>query len=133
MEASVVKEVENLLKGDLSAAGVVYGVSHATLEEQLRGVPLVLHATAVVKVLHGLLLDDVSGEEAQKWASFVRRGFASGVDEGPIRPLGIDYEQEHEDAIVEAVARLDEIGDLIDGHIEKGEIADLLDGLHSGS
>jgi hypothetical protein len=83
-----------------------------------------------VKVLHGLLGEAIPEEEAQQWASFVRRGFVSGAHRGPIRPLSIDYAEKYEDAIVEAVSRLDEIGDMIDGHVSKSELADLIDRLH---
>lgn len=64
-------------------------------------------------------------EEVQAWASFVRRGFfASGRH--PILPLEIDYEEACEDAIVEAVSRLEQIGDLVDGNLTTGEVLDLL-------
>ena len=129
MESSAAVEVEKLLTGDLSSAQVVYGLPHDALEDEFFGVHLVLQAAAVTRVLYGMLSDNISGDDAQLWASFVRRGFAASADQGPIRPLRIDYEEKHEDAIVEAIARLDEIGDLIDGNIGRSEIADLIDGL----
>lgn len=61
---------------------------------------------------------EVTGGEAQRWASFVRRGFVAGDGSRlPVTPLLIDYEPEHEDAIVEVIGRLDEIGDVIDGEV----------------
>jgi hypothetical protein len=39
--------------------------------------------------------------------------------------IDIDYEPEAEDAIVEAIARLDELGDIIDGELRPGEAAEL--------
>jgi len=41
-------------------------------------------------------------------------GFLQSVDP-PIRPIDIEYETEYEDQIVEAIAMLEQIGDLIDG------------------
>ena len=46
---------------------------------------------------------------------------AGDASQRPIRPLQIDYEPEHEAAIVEVVARLDEIGDVIDGGLPTEE------------
>lgn len=86
----------------------------------------------MTRVLYSLLGGNISGADAQRWASFVRVGYTAGV-KGPVRALMIDYEETHEDAIAEAISRLDEIGDLIDGTIEGPEIADLIDALHAKS
>ncbi|MGN8244413.1 hypothetical protein ACTHAM_001316 [Cellulomonas soli] len=45
---------------------------------------------------------------------------------GPISPIEIEFEDAWEDAISDAVSRLDEIGDLIDGEVGSGEAIDLL-------
>jgi hypothetical protein len=73
----------------------------------------------------GLNQGTITPDEAQRWASFVRLGFVGGAS-GPIMPLDIDYEDAWEDAIVEAVGRLDQIGDLVDGEVTRGEVLDLL-------
>jgi hypothetical protein len=39
----------------------------------------------------------------------------------PIEPLGIEYDPEREEEIADAVARLEEIGDLIDGELPSQE------------
>ena len=71
---------------------------------------------SVMAVLQGLSAGSISGEQAQAWASFVRWGFIEG-GLGLIRPLDIEYDAAAEDAIVEVVGRLDQIGDLIDGDL----------------
>ncbi len=61
----------------------------------------------------------------QARASLIRRGYVAGGSE-PIRPLDIQYEEAFEDEIVEAIGRLDEIGDLIDGDVSPEEAHDLI-------
>jgi hypothetical protein len=65
----------------------------------------------------------------QHWASFMKRGYITGKRAGKITPLDIPYDQAHEDTIVEALTRMDEIGDLIDGELAAGEIAELIERL----
>jgi len=95
---------------------------------EIPSVCLALSPDAVKRVLNGLLKRGVLPEQAQAWASFVKRGYVSGAS-GPISPIQITYDPNHEDAIVEAVARLDELGDLIDGSMDDDEIRRLLEHL----
>lgn len=44
----------------------------------------------------------------------------------PIFPIDIEYEVEKEDLIVEIISRLDELGDIVDGKIDKIEIDNFL-------
>jgi hypothetical protein len=73
-----------------------------------------LTAASVRRVVSSLIGGEISPSEAQRWASFVRRGHADGGAR-PIRPLDIEYEANREEDIVEVVGRLDEIGDGIGG------------------
>jgi len=93
--------------------------------------PLILGRDAVAAVLDGMAAGSVSGADAQAWASFVRWGYIN-PEPGGTRPLSIDYDPAAEDAIVEVVGRLDEIGDLIDGE-EPGpdELANLRAALYT--
>ncbi len=79
-----------------------------------------------MRVLRGLLDDAWTPEQAQEWASFVRRGYVAGRSERPVRPLAIDYDDACEEEIAAVVARLDEIGDVVDGEVSASEILDLL-------
>jgi hypothetical protein len=56
----------------------------------------------------------------------VRRGYVAGGSSEPVQPLDIRWEPAYETAIAEAIRRLDELGDLIDGTFRGGEIEDLL-------
>lgn len=89
---------------------------------------LTLFPNAVKRVLLALLKREIVPEQAQAWASFVRRGYISGTG-SPISAIAIAYDPNHEDAIVEAIARLDELGDLIDGSMDDDEIRQLLEHL----
>jgi hypothetical protein len=83
-----------------------------------------LHFTskALLKVLGQLRRHEVTAGEVQKWASFIRRGYVAGIGGKTVVPLLIEYEPTTEDVIVEVIARLDEIGDAIDGVVSDDEI-----------
>lgn len=85
--------------------------------------------SSVIAVLKALHEGSISAEDAQLWASFVRRGYIPGGDTTPILPIDIAFENEFEELIVTAVARLDELGDVVDGDLESSELAALLAGL----
>ena len=87
---------------------------------------LTLTATAVATVLRGMLSGAHSPEEAQQWASFVRHGYFAEPGRGPVNPLDIDFEASADQSIADAIGRLDEIGDLIDGEVTTEEIYQLL-------
>ena len=98
------------------------------LLEHLRSVREPVHASGVVSasgvasVLRQLRAGTVAPEQAQSWASLVRRGWwAHGT-----YVIHIDYDESCEDAIADAVGRMDELGDLIDGEISVAETATLL-------
>jgi len=128
-DATLCNVVERLIRGDVSQVSVVRSVSHSTLERSCSNMTFELTSVAVVEVLQRLAAGDITDAEAQLWASFVQKGFAEGAFDGPIRPLQIDWMIEHEDAIAEALSRLDELGDVIDGTIDASEIRSLIDSL----
>src|SRR5262249_48812395 len=120
MNEAFVNAVEKLVSGDLSAGPVVYALPHEQLRATCQDKHLVLTRQPAATVLRDLAAGKISGSEAQAWASFVRHGYVAG-SKGPIQPLPIDYEPEYEDAIVEAIGRMDEIGDVVDGALEREE------------
>jgi hypothetical protein len=95
-------------------------VPHEKLWSAAADLRLVLTTSAVHRVVSSLIAGEISPSEAQRWASFVRRGYADGGAQ-PIRPLDIEYEASREGDIVEVVGRLDEIGDRIDGNPSEQE------------
>jgi len=79
----------------------------------------------VIKVLNALADDAITPSSARDWAAFVRYVFV-GQREHPIRRLDIEYEERFEDPIVEAISRMTEIGDIVDGVLPRGEIIELI-------
>jgi hypothetical protein len=100
------------------------GFEHQTVPHTDRATPArLLTRSALSRVLRDLRDGHISADQAQRWASFMRRGYVStGSGTGPIHPIDIEYEDE--DAIVEPLARLDELGDLIDGTMSDDELND---------
>ncbi|MFZ1481733.1 MAG: hypothetical protein WAT25_13295 [Paracoccaceae bacterium] len=88
--------------------------------------PLVITRDAIVAVLTAWRDQSCTSDDAQKWASFVRRGFVAGRSGKPVRSIDIKYDAIDEDLIVEIIARLDEIGDLVDGYIDDDEVEEML-------
>jgi hypothetical protein len=86
----------------------------------ISGDSLVVRPGAVARVLTELLNRQISPSEAQVWASFIRRGYVS-TNKKPVKTIDISYQQDHEDAITNAISRLDELGDTVDGTIEDGK------------
>jgi hypothetical protein len=128
-EAGIRDAVEMLVAGDVSKVSVVRSVSQSDLEWACGETTFELTNVAVIEVLGKLANGFITDSEAQLWASFVRRGFAEGSSIGAVRPLNIEWSIHHEDAIAEAISRLDELGDLIDGTIDVIEIRNLIAGL----
>lgn len=108
--------VQSAVDGDPSALALVAHTDHDQLLAVAAGSPLPVRRRSVMAVLDGLSTGSITGEQAQAWASFVRHGFIQGGS-GPIRPLVIEHDAAVEDAIVEVVGRLDQIGDRIDGDL----------------
>lgn len=117
-----------VIRGELCSMNDIVSASHEEVlaAADVLGTPLVVPRTAVVSVLRGLKDSVYWAESVQAWASFVSAGFVANRSLGPIRPVEIDFEDAWEDAIAEAVSRLDEIGDVVDGEITEGELLDLL-------
>lgn len=122
------QELSNAVHGDLQAFSLLLKQEHATLRNcrAMLG-ELVVTPADVRKVLLRFQQEQVSPELVQQWASFLRRGITA--NEGgepmvrqPVKSIDIEYEPKFEDAIVEVISRLDEIGDLIDGEVTPGEI-----------
>jgi hypothetical protein len=117
-----------ILSGDVKHMRALELPQHseiAKVAEEMPSTSLVLKPDAVKRVLTGLLKREIFPEQAQKWASFVKHGYKSGGHEA-VLPILIPYETSHEDDIAEAVGRLDELGDLIDGTLDGDEIRLLL-------
>lgn len=114
------------VEGDLSALGVVLVADHAAIRDASEGAELVVGPSAVCGVLRAFRAGEASAGQVQSWASFVRRGYVAGREAGAVSPVDLAYEGDREEAIAQVVARLDELGDAIDGIITAEEINQLL-------
>jgi len=124
------QEVSGAVDGDLDAFSAL--LDHPQeLRSPLRDsdAALVITTKALRRVLTSLQMHRVSPELVQQWASFVRRGYIAGVAHGPVSPLPIEYDLTDEGRIVDTIARLDEIGDDVDGRISAEELASMLSSL----
>jgi hypothetical protein len=128
MDAGLRSVLVRLVSGDVSAVTTLLDVPHQRVAADADGVGLTVRRESVARVLRNLAQHEITGAQAQQWASFVRRGYvpAPGPNE-PIKPVPIGYEAGYEDAIAEVISRLDDIGDLIDGEVpDAAEIHALL-------
>jgi hypothetical protein len=127
---SVADALRNAVGGAAQAVEQVGTVVHERIADvALSMSPLVLTRAALTRVMRELRDGVISAEQAQRWASFVRRGYISHASAPAIRPIDIGYEDEA--AIVEPLARLDELGDVIDGTMSVDELNDWISRLSS--
>jgi hypothetical protein len=122
-----------VLAGDVAAMVELYQFNHEQITAAARHVDLVLQPAAVARVLKEFDAGAHSPDDVQRWASFMRAGFFVAIPPGGIFAIDIEYEPDAEDAIVETLARLDELGDIIDGELRHGEAAELRDALLAAS
>lgn len=77
--------------------------------------PLVLTRDALRTALTALRSGTATTTQAQRWASFMKRGAGTA---GP----PVDIEWEDEDLFADVLMRMDELGDVIDGTMSSAEI-----------
>jgi hypothetical protein len=107
-----------LVAGDTDALKSLERVPQEEIASSANGIELVVDARAVADVLRRLSTQSIDARAAQRWASFVRRGFFEGRSAGKgVKSVRIEYDEVYEDAIAEAISRMDEIGDSIDGNV----------------
>ena len=105
----------------------VLAANHLDLQTVAADLPtLLVSRSALTRVLNEWRSGHCAAHDVQQWASFVRRGYVSGKAKHPLSPIDIDYEPRDEEMMVEIIARLDEIGDLIDGCVNDEEQAEML-------
>src|ERR1022692_3205792 len=102
--------IAEALNGRVEAIEYVASTSQEEMLKVTSDRPLILTRVAVASVLLRYSRGEITKTDAQRWASFVRRGYVANTEAGALRPLEIDWEASHEDAISQAVVRLDELG-----------------------
>ncbi len=122
----------NVVNGDLYALPVILEADQSELLQAAANLPqLMITKITMIRVLTALRCGDITADRVQQWASFVRRGYVSGKGSGGIQPIDIAYDKGNEELIAEIIARLDEIGDLIDGEVDAIEQQEMLTALCS--
>jgi len=117
----------SVVSGDLDAFVRLERETNALVRQWAAQLPkLTLHPNGLLAVLRALEQREASTELVQHWASFVRRGYFRDAEQGPLRPIEINYALAAESQIVEVLARLDELGDKIDGVIEDDELREMI-------
>jgi hypothetical protein len=124
---SVKDLLSSALSGDSDALRPLSRTPQDELLNASRGADLMVRRESVAVVLRSLSNHSIDGDLAQAWASFVRRGYFAGKHaHGRLMPLDINYEPAYEDAIAEIIARLDQIGDSVDGTVPDDAELELL-------
>ena len=121
MDGSLRDAVHRALGGDVTVLGAIEEAPHEALVSAVGSGTLVLRPEPVGAVLRRLGAGEIDGGQAQRWAAFMMNGHGRVKGSAPIEPLGIEYDPEREEEIADAVARLEEIGDLIDGELPSEE------------
>ena len=123
------KLLEAIVDGNAHEGRHLKAITHADLRDgEGEGGPLTLTRSSVASVIRRLLNREISSKDAPLWASFVRRGYVE-VGGGPLGPILILFSDDGEVEIANAVARLDELGDQIDGVISTRELQQMLNRL----
>jgi hypothetical protein len=118
MDPTTREALRRVLLGDAQSLVLLQKHPQDELFDGFSGTDLIIGREAVARVLHGIEKREIDGATAQRWASFVRRGYVAGKGNRlPLKPLSIEYEPSYEDQIAEILSRLDEIGDLVDGDV----------------
>ena len=124
------QDLASSLQGDVAAFARLEQQPHAVLVQWAAQLPvLILGPDGVLAVLEALEQQTAATPLIQRWASFVSRGYlANGGTQGwePIKPLDIPYVVAAEDQIIEVLARLNELGDIVDGTIDTDELHELV-------
>lgn len=118
--------LERALDGEVTSQEIIDGWSDEQLRSATEGRQFTLRAASVARVLSSLTNGAITPTQAQRWASFMRWGYVASTPGRGGTDVDIEYEAQYEDAIIEAIARLDELGDLIDGDLRPGEADQLL-------
>jgi Trp operon repressor len=124
---TITADIHNLIKsvdGDIVAFEALKQTNGKRLRsDSPKSLKLVVTLDTVKHVLQALQDGRISPQQAQQWASFIRRGYVAGTTRGPVRPLNIEYDAANANEVTDLISRLDELGDLIDGELSAAEIS----------
>jgi len=114
------------LAGDFRPQVALLRQPHGRLLQALEGKqPLRLDPRAVLGVLNAFKSGEAIATQVQQWASFAWRGHFSG-SAAPVHPIKIAIEDDHHDAIIGVVSRLEELSDVSGSYISDEEIDEMI-------
>jgi hypothetical protein len=125
------KNISHYVEGDLSIADTLKVCTPEQLASMAldQGGYLQVNRTNLSRLVERFQKKELTSNAIKEWASFVRRGYFRSIKGDAVKPVPIAYEARFEELIADVVARLDEIGDKVDGTItdeELGRIASSL-------
>lgn len=119
------------IQGNVSIIKKLKLLDHEKIRNLFKKVaPIIMTKQYIYNALQNFKNGKSKQSDLQEWASFIRRGYLPSPKSTSISPLKIDYQREDEDVIVEVIAKLDQIGDKVDGKISKSDVDCLLNYLH---
>lgn len=133
VEAETVADVlRRAVDGDLNAFRTLRDIARGEWQAVAKAPgELILTANAVAAVLVALRCGARDEGTVNAWAWFVMRGSVV-LQSGQVVSVDIDWDPAQEEVIGEALHRLSELGDVIDGTIGNEEIDHLIARLHPG-
>ncbi len=130
--APTIADLKRVIAGDVAGMRMLVNQSDVSrVGEEIPEQERTLRPSAVKRVLKALLERSITPKQANVWAWFVRSGHVPGSKE-PVRSLSINYQEDCDEPIAEAVSRLTELGDVIDGTIDDDELRKLIADLSKG-
>lgn len=126
-------DIKRILSGDVKHMQILADQrlnDVAQVAETMSPQERTLTAEAVKRVLMALSAGKNTPEEMQAWTSFVKRGYFP-TREKRFKTIEFLRQEDREGAIVEALFRMDELGDLIDGTMDDDEIRQHIEQLGS--
>jgi hypothetical protein len=119
------EDLLRVLGGDVAALAGLKADSADEALQVTRDLRPCVSAAIVSQVLSAFDREEISASETQAWASFMQHGNVS-IPRWRFTYVDIEWESAKEKEIAEALARMEELGDLIDGEISHAEAADLI-------
>ncbi|MCB1214389.1 MAG: hypothetical protein KDK66_02815 [Deltaproteobacteria bacterium] len=115
------KTLQEVIAGDLSHFDVIQNESHDEVNAASQQIgTLWLNRPSLLRVLIDWEKGKLSQKQVQAWGCLMSCGYI--WKNGSLKEFNIEYDQAHEDAIIEVLARLYELGDIIDGEISAEEL-----------
>ncbi len=103
-----------------------YPLRDLSLAARSGGDALTLTSATLAGVVEGLSAGRFKESAVQFWAALLRWGLLPDDDRGAAEVIDIAFEAERQDQIVEVLARLDEMGDVVDGVLSDLELEEML-------